>query len=141
MRMTRVIVLFPLVDIDQLAILATRNGRAAGICPALFWWAADEAGGLFGYGGGVVVESGHDQLVILIDRCKDWTKLRRADHYEGKARLDLLWLNRDTMYPVLVHDRPDPIRSVHILRPGHDHDMYRGHHGRFRELPDMQLMY
>jgi hypothetical protein len=83
--MTRVIVLLPLVHIHQLAILTTRNGRAAGICPALFWWAADEAGGFFGYGGGVVVESGHDQLVILLmDRSLGEDLL--GSRHEGRRR-------------------------------------------------------
>lgn len=117
MRMSRVIVLFPFVDIHQLTILTAVHRWATCVSPALFWRTSDEAGCLLRYGGGIVVEPISDQSFILL-------RQSHCRHTSTEQKEDSLWLNGNTVNSMLMHYRPNPIRSVHVLNTWQNHNVY-----------------
>jgi hypothetical protein len=117
-----VIVLFTFIHIDQLPVLATSYGRAAGICAALLWGAADQASRLLCDRSGIVVKPACQHALGVI-----FAKLRVSSRNGYSLRLD-----GDAVNAMLVHDRPDAIRHIHIFCAGRDHHVDRCDHGRFR---------
>jgi hypothetical protein len=116
-----------------IAILA-RSGAAGYFRPALFRRAPDETRRL------ILVF--HRRLIRI--KPVAISEARPCLSFSPFVRIGndySLWLDRDTVNPMPMQDMPDAIRHQHVIYTRRDEHMDRSDDGRFRELPDVQLVH